>query len=68
MTEIDNDYHPDDKGLEASQEDHWGTELKASEQYKGNNMISNMSSRSAYGAAQAQKRKEGKSPNLSTTE
>lgn len=22
---IDNDYHPDDKGLEASQEDHWGT-------------------------------------------
>lgn len=22
---IDNDYHPNDKGLEAKQEDHWGT-------------------------------------------
>lgn len=24
---IDNDFHPDDKGLRASQEDHWGTQL-----------------------------------------
>lgn len=26
-TIIDNDYHPDDSGLEASQEDHWGTQM-----------------------------------------
>lgn len=24
----DNDFHPDDKGLEASKEDHWGTVKK----------------------------------------
>lgn len=41
-------------------------ELKPSDMYKGNNMLSNMASRSALGAAQAQKRKEGKSPRLST--
>lgn len=25
---INNDFHPDDKGLNASQEDHWGTTVK----------------------------------------
>lgn len=28
MTVINNDDHPDDKGLHATQDDHWGTEYQ----------------------------------------
>lgn len=59
MTQIiDNDFHPDDRGLNASQEDHWGTVVSKTPQStsKGDREGKDQS---RYGGADLPTRKSG---------